>query len=84
MSDLMHQNMCHDRAQRFLVFGPIVEDGAPVEKDHVGKPPRFGRSLILRHADAVEKSKQIEGLGFHGIQHIVSREILHQDHKPFR
>ena len=35
MAYLMHQDMFDDSAKRLVVLGPIIENWAPVEPDHV-------------------------------------------------
>src|SRR5436853_6870215 len=36
VTDLMHQHVGNDHAERFLMFGPIIKDRPPVEVNCVG------------------------------------------------
>src|SRR5580658_8832670 len=38
MADLVDQHMADDMADRLVVFGPVIEDRATIEPDHVGQP----------------------------------------------
>src|SRR5439155_2137702 len=77
--DLVDQDVADDMAQRFLMFGPVVEDRTAVEPDHVGQA---GDVLIalLRQADALEQAEQVEfALRLHLVQNLVSRKIVDAD-----
>src|SRR3954453_17855756 len=78
MADLMHQHVGHERAEGLLVLGPVVEDRAAVEPDHVRElPGRRGRPA-LREADAAEEAQKIEGaVEAHLAQRLVVWELLH-------
>lgn len=80
MTDLMDEHMGDDVAQCLMMLGPVIENGAPIEEDHVGQHPGMGELLALREAGALEQAEQIElALGLHVVQHVVFREILHPD-----
>ena len=59
MPDLVHQHMRDDGAERLVVLGPIVEDRAAVEPDHVGH--LGGRALgAKRQSDPLEQAENVE------------------------
>ena len=69
--------MGDDGAQRLLVLGPVIENGAPVEEHHIGQGAGLRQLFALSKAHALEQAEQIEfALGLHFAQHIVFREIL--------
>src|ERR1051326_1858477 len=81
MPDLMHQDMGDNRAERFVMLGPIVEDGPAVEPDHIRHMRRrtFGTE---RQADALEQAEDIElAAQTHFVEHLVGWEILDLDHE---
>ncbi len=64
----------------FVMLGPIVEDRAAVEEDHVGQAAGFGHGLILRQAQALEQAHDVEGgLGSEIVENIVGGEVLHPE-----
>ena len=66
-------------AQRFLVFGPVVQDRPAVEPDHVGQA---GDVVIAaeRQAYALEQAEQVEfALRLHLVEHLVGRKIVDAD-----
>ncbi len=68
VADLVDQHMSDDVAQRLLVLGPIVEDGAAIERDAVR--PLAGRGVpALGDAAALEQAEQVERR--------LQREIVH-------
>ena len=78
MADLVHQHVGHERAERLLVLGPIIEERAAVEPDHVRELPGRRRRPALREADAAEQAQKIEGaVEAHLAQRLVVRELLH-------
>jgi hypothetical protein len=83
MADLMHQHMPDDRTERFVVLGPVVEDRAPVEPDHVR---HLHRSALRaeRQADALEQAEQVEiALGAHVIEYLLARKIVDLNDEVF-
>ena len=60
VADLVDQHMGDDVAQRLLVLGPVVEDGAAVERDAV-RPLAGLRVPALGDAAPLEQAEQIEG-----------------------
>src|SRR5579871_6403942 len=60
MADLMHEHVRDDRAQRFLMLGPIIENRPPVEMNHVGQAACFRDGAVLRQANAGEEAENIE------------------------
>src|SRR5581483_6641255 len=83
MADLVHQDVRDDRAERFVVLGPVVEDRPAVEPDHVGHLHR-GAFRAEGHADSLEQAEQVEfGLGLEVVENIVGREILDPDDEAF-
>ena len=80
MADLVNEHMGDDGAERLLVLGPIIEDGAAIEEDHVGKGARMGHLLAMGEPHALEQAEQVEfARGLHVFEHIVIREILDPD-----
>lgn len=79
MADLVNQDMADDGAQRFLVLGPVIEDGPAIEEDHVGQHAGMGKLLAMGEAGALEQAEQVELVGLHVAQYIVIRKILDPD-----
>ena len=79
MADLVHQHVLDDRAERFLVLGPVVENRPAVKPDHVRHLHR--RALRAeRQADALEQAEQVEfAFGAHLVEHLFAREIVDLD-----
>jgi hypothetical protein len=77
MTDLMHQHMCDDRTQRFIMLCPVIENWATVEPDHIGQLPGLRHRSILRQANAAKQAEQIKGcLGFHFAQGLILGKII--------
>jgi hypothetical protein len=75
MADLVDQNMGDDIAQRFFMFGPIVQDRTAVERDAVGT---FAGLQAETFADATtfEKAEQIKRrFQPHILDDLIVREI---------
>jgi hypothetical protein len=71
------------RFERFIVLGPVVDDGTAVEPDQIGQSGNVILALE-RQACALEQSEQIIfAVGFHLVQHLVGREILDEDDEIF-
>ena len=80
MSDLMNENMGHDRAQCFMMVGPIIEDRPAVQEHHVGKLSRPATAL-LRESHALEQAHEFERiLDAESVENIVGRQVLDPDH----
>src|SRR5215207_8310740 len=80
MPDLVHQHVRYERAQRLLMLGPIVEDRAPIEPDHVRELPGHERRAALRQADAAEQPEEIErAVEAHLAQSLVVGKLLDPD-----
>src|SRR5271169_5350460 len=81
MTDLVHQHMLDDGAERFVVLGPVIDDRAAIEPDHVGH--LYRRAVgAERQANALEQAEQIElALGPHLIEHLIAWEIVDLDDK---
>ena len=80
MADLVNEHMGDDGAQRLLVLGPVIENGAPVEEDHIGKCSGMREFLGLGEAGSLEQPEKVElAFGLHVAEHIVFREILDPD-----
>jgi hypothetical protein len=80
MADLVDEHMADYGAQRLFMLGPVIENGTPVEEDHIGERACMREFLGLRQAYTVEQPEQVElALGLHIGEHIVFREILHPD-----
>src|SRR5208282_578520 len=76
MTDLVHQHMLDDRAERFVMLGPVIEDRAAIQPDHVGHLHRRAFDTE-RQTDALEQTEQIElALRVHFIEHLIAREII--------
>ncbi len=59
VADFVDQNMGDDVAQRLVILGPIVEDGAAIERDAVGAFARLGVPAL---GDAAPSTAQeVEG-----------------------
>ena len=71
VAELVDQHMGDDVAQRFLVLGPIVENGAPVERDAV-RAFAGGRVPAFRDAAALEQAEQVE----RGFQRQIVHDLL--------
>jgi hypothetical protein len=76
MADLVNEHMGDDGAQGLLMLGPVVENRAAVEEDHVGQRARMGQLLAMGEADTLEQAEQVEVAGLHVGEDIVIREIL--------
>jgi hypothetical protein len=64
------------------MLGPIVEDRAAIEPDHIGHL-HGGAFRLERQADALEQSHQRERVvDFHVVEHFVLREVLDPDDQP--
>src|SRR5690554_6898284 len=73
--DLVDQNMGDDVAERLVVFGPIVEYGAAIERDAVRELSRLHREALAEPA-ALEEAEEIEGrLKRHVLEDVVGGEI---------
>jgi hypothetical protein len=51
--------MADDMAQRFLMFGPVVQDRPAIQPDHVGQP----RDVVIaaeRQPDTLKQAEQVE------------------------
>src|SRR5262245_32081210 len=59
MADLVHQDMRHEMAKRFIALRPVIEQGAPIEKDHVGTL-RYIHDALPVEADALIETHQVE------------------------
>lgn len=80
MADLMDEHMADDGAQRLSMLGPVIENGTPVEEDHIGERAGLRELLGLGKTQALEEPEQVEfALGLYVAEHIVFREILHPD-----
>src|SRR5262252_10277667 len=81
MSNLVYQHMSHDSAQRFVVLGPVVEDWAAIQPDHVWH--LHWRALRAeRQANTLKQAQQIKrALYVHVVEHLVRSKILDLDHE---
>ncbi len=61
------------------MLGPVIENGAAVEKHHVGHAARLGRGRVVGEAYAVKQAQKIELAGLHLLENIRRREIIHPD-----
>src|SRR6185312_3795434 len=59
VTDLMYQNVRDQMAERFVALRPIVEQGAPIEKHHVGGL-RYVHHAFPIKADALIEPHQVE------------------------
>ncbi len=76
MADLVNEHMGDDGAQGLLVLGPVIENGAAVEEDHVGQRTGMSQLLAMGESYPLEQAEQVEVAGFHVGEDIVIREIL--------
>src|SRR5690606_20511938 len=58
VTDLVHQHMGDEIAKRFLMLGPVVEQGAAIEPDLIGQLTRPGLAAGLGEPAALEQAKQ--------------------------
>src|SRR3984957_11292040 len=83
MADLVDQHMADDPSQRFVMFGPVIQDRAAIQPDHVGQP----RNVVLaakRQADALKQAEQVEfAFGLHLVEHFFGRKIIATDDPAF-
>src|SRR5271166_1852449 len=83
VADLVDQHVADDVAQRLLMLGPIIQDRAAVEPDHVGHAGDIARALE-RQPDPLEQAEHVEfALALHLVQHLVGREIVDADDHAF-
>ena len=83
MADLMDENVGDNGAQRVAMLGPVIENGPAVEEHYIGKPSGLLEGLVVREADALEQSQEIElALGLHFVQHLVGRKVLDTNEEP--
>src|SRR5260370_40382891 len=79
MADLVNQHVADDMAQRFLMFGPIIQDRPAVEPDHVGQP----RDVLIAakwQAYPNEQAEQVEfALRLHLVENLIGRKIVDAD-----
>jgi len=79
MPDLVHQHMRDDLAERVVMLGPVIENRAAVEPDHVWH--LNGCALgTERQADALEQAKQVElAVRLHLVEDVLARKIIYSD-----
>src|SRR6185295_16486337 len=71
MPDLVHQHMGDDRAERIVVLGPVIEDRAAVEPDHVWHLHRRA-FRAERQPDAMKQPEDVElAAQPHPVEHLV-------------
>src|SRR5271170_3441834 len=46
MPDLVNQHMANDPSQCLVVFGPVIQDGAPVQPDQIREPCDVALALM--------------------------------------
>src|SRR5260370_4971452 len=77
--DLVNQHMADDMAQRLVMLGPIIQDRAAIQPDHVGQP----RDVVIaaeRQTDALEQAEQVEfAFSGHLVENLVGREVVDPD-----
>ena len=82
MPDLVNQYMANDPPQRLVVFGPVIQDGAPVEPDQIGEPCDVAMAL-MRKARALKQAEQVEfAFRAHFVEHFFRGEVLDPDDDP--
>ena len=83
MADLVHQHVGDDGAQAVLVLGPVVEDRAAIEPDHVGQ--RLQNTGRLKwQTNTLEQAEQVEFcLDVHVLKDFLGRKIGHLDDEIF-
>lgn len=80
VADLVHQHMADDGAERVLAIGPIIEDRAAIEPDHVGLLPGLREDFALRQAAAAKEAEQIVvAFAFHLVERLVVRPVVDAD-----
>ena len=79
MTDLVHEHVFDDGAQRLVVLRPIIEDRPAIEPDHIRHLNR-GTHRTKRQPDAMEQAEQVEfTLDLHPLDHLLAWEIVHPD-----
>src|ERR1700704_2677922 len=70
MADLMHQDVRDDGAEHFVMLGPVVQDRAAVEPDHVRHLHRRA-FRAERQAYAMEQPHEVErAFDVHAVEHL--------------
>src|ERR1700722_2020006 len=76
MADLVHQHVAHDRSERLIVLGPIIEDRSAVQPDHIGHLHWCALAAEWQ-ADALKQPEQVElGLGPHLVEYLLGRKVV--------
>ena len=66
-------------AERFVMFGPVIQDRPAVEPDHVGQPCHV-LMAAERQADALEQAEQVEfAVGVHLVENVLGWKIIDAD-----
>ena len=63
MPDLVNQNVADDGFEGFVVFGPVIQNGSPVEPDQIGLMScreDIAQAAALGEANAPEQPENIE------------------------
>lgn len=79
VANLVDENVCDDVAQGVLALGPVIENGAAIEEDHVRLARQIAEASPIK-AYALVKAHQIEG-AFHTelFENLVGREVFDAD-----
>src|ERR1700736_6119030 len=79
MADLVNQHMADDMAQRLVMFGPIIQDGATIQPDHVGQ----ACDVVIaakRQAYADKQAEQVEfACRVHLVEDLIGGKIVDAD-----
>lgn len=79
MSDLMNENMGHDRTQCFVTIGPEVENRPAIEEHHIGKLS-CSADPLLSEADTLEQTHEVESiLDAEMVENLIGRKLLYPD-----
>jgi hypothetical protein len=76
----VNQHMGHDLSQRFAMLGPVIEDGPPIEENHIGQAAGLLDGLLVGKSDTLEQSEKIVlAFGLHLVEDIVAGKIRDAD-----
>lgn len=84
VTDLVDENVAHDGAQRLAMLGPVVQNGAPVEKDH-GLAAMGVPGVLSREVGTVKETENVEAaLELHLVDHGGIGKIRDAEHDVAR
>src|SRR5690606_29996100 len=81
MADLVHEHVSDDVPKGFIIFGPVIENGAAVQEDHVGLGCRVAEAFPIEAYSRVKAHKIEWALDAELLQHLFGREVLHANYE---